>query len=145
MQQRFRRGAISIGPSKCNGCERVLHHGETYLSIDEMPSDKLKEETVFIPDVDCSECGNKLQNGDEYLFVLEGDVEKCYCPACFKKKGGEGFKKKNLGVALTFIKSGEQSRQLRFCVDCCDKRKAGMERKEKGERLFTFFPTRTGK
>ena len=145
MQQRFRRGAISIGPTKCNGCERTMHHGETYLSIDEKPSDKLKEETVFIPEVECSECGTKLDNGDEYLFVLDGDSEKCYCPACFKKKGGESFKKKNLGVALKFHKTSEQSADLRFCIDCCDKRKAGMERKEKGEKLFTFFATKSGK
>lgn len=145
MQQRFRRGAISIGPGKCNGCERIMHHGETYLSIDEKPSDKLKEETIFIDDVECSECGNKLENGEEYLFVLDGDAEKCYCHSCYKKKGGENFKKKNLGVALKYKKSREESYDLRFCADCCDKRKAGMERKEKGEKLFTFFPTRTGK
>jgi hypothetical protein len=145
MQQRFRRGAISIGPGKCNGCERTMHHGETYLSIDEKPSDKLKEETIFIDDVECSECGNKLENNEDYLFVLDGDSEKCYCHTCYKKKGGENFKKKNLGVSLKYKKSREESADLRFCIDCCDKRKAGMERKEKGEKLFTFFPTRTGK
>ena len=68
MQQRFRRGAISIGPGKCSGCDRIMHHGETYLSIDEKPSDKLKEETVFIDDIECSECGNRLENGDELLL-----------------------------------------------------------------------------
>jgi len=122
-----------------------MHHGETYLSIDEKPSDKLKEETVFIDDIECSECGNRLENGDEYLFILESDAEKCYCPACFKKKGGETFKKKNLGVTIKYKKSREVSEDLSFCVECCEKRKAGMERKEKGEKLFTFFPTRTAK
>lgn len=145
MQQRFRRGAISIGTGKCSGCERIMHHGDTYLSIDEKPSDKLKEETVFIDDIDCSECGNKLENGNLYLFVLDGDAEKCYCPACLKKKGGETFRKKNLGVLIKYKKTREESEDLRFCVECCEKRKAGMERKEKGEKLFTFFPTRTGK
>ncbi|MBN1376264.1 MAG: hypothetical protein JXA01_08925 [Dehalococcoidia bacterium] len=145
MQQRFRRGAITIGQGKCSGCERIMHHGETYLSIDEKLSDKMREETVFIADIACSECEKKLENGDKYLFVLDGDAEKCYCPACLKKKGGDIFRKKNLGVMITFNKTSEESEALHFCVDCCEKRKAGMERKEKGEKLFTFFPTRTGK
>jgi hypothetical protein len=145
MQQRFRRGAISIGPGKCDGCERILHHGETYLSIDEKPSDKLKEETIFIDDIECSECGNPLANGEEYLFVLDSDSEKCYCHSCHKKKGGDAFKKKNTGVLLKYKKTREESSDLRFCLECCEKRKACMEKKEKGEKLFTFFPTRTGK
>ena len=145
MQQRFRRGAISIGMSKCDGCERRMLHGETYLAIDEKSSDKFKEETVFIDDIDCSECGNKLENGEEYLFVLNSDDERCYCASCYKKKGGEVFKNKNLGVKVKFKKSREESPELRFCIDCCEKRKAGMEKKEKSEKLFTFFPTRTGK
>jgi hypothetical protein len=145
MQQRYRRGAISIGTGKCNACERVLHHGDVYLAIDEKPSDKFKEETVFIADIECSECGNKLENGEAYLIVLDGDTEKIYCASDFKKKGGESFKKKNLGVAIKFNKTSEESEELHFCSDCCEKRKAGMERKEKGEKVFTFFPTKTGK
>jgi hypothetical protein len=145
MQQRFRRGAISIGPSKCSSCGRTMQHGEVYLSMEEKPSDKLKEETVFIDDVECSECGNKLKHGEEYLLILEGDAEKCYCHSCYKKKGGETFKKKNLGIQVVFDKSTQESEILRFCEDCCDKRKAGMERKEKGEKIFTFFPTKSGK
>ena len=143
--QRFRRGAISIGPGKCNGCERVLQHGDIYLAIDEKPSDKYKEETVYADDVECTECGNKLENGEGYLFVLDGDGEKILCAADLKKKGGESFRKKNLGVAIKYKKSREVSRDLHFCSDCCEKRKAGMEKKEKGEKIFTFFPTRTGK
>ena len=87
MSGRFRRGVISIGPGKCSGCERVIHHGEVYLALDEKPSDKVKEEVVFAGDIDCSECGSKLENGDNYLLVLDEDAEKCYCPACYKKKG----------------------------------------------------------
>ncbi|GEM_PF-463474 len=145
MQQRFRRGSISIGPAMCNGCDRVMQDGEVYLSVDEKPSDKFKEEAVFIDDIDCSECGNKLKNGDEYLFVIDGDSEKCYCPACFKKKGGENFRKKNSGAVVRFIKSSETSANLRFCADCCEKRKAGLEKKEKGEKIFTFFPSKISK
>jgi hypothetical protein len=145
MQERYRRGAISIGQGKCDGCERVLQHGDVYLAIDEKPSDKFKEEMVFIDDIECSECGNKLVNGEDYLFILDGDGEKVYCPACSKKKGGESFRKKNLGISLTFKKSREESTDLHFCSDCCEKRKAGMERKEKSEKIFTFFPTKTGK
>jgi hypothetical protein len=145
MEQRFRRGAISIGPGLCDSCGRTIKDGEVYLCLDEKPSDKVKEETVFIDDTECSECGNKMENGQEYLLVLEGDGEKCYCPSCYKKKGGETFKKKNLGVLITFKKSQEVSRDLLFCGDCCDKRKAGMERKEKGEKIFTFFPSKIGK
>ena len=145
MQQRFRRGAISIGTLTCRGCDRTMQDGEVYLSIDEKPSDKFKEETIFIDDIDCSECGNKLENGEEYLLVLDGESEKCYCPVCFKKKGGDSFRKKNSGAVIKFDKSRERSENLRFCNECCDKRKAGTERKEKGEKIFTFFPSKTGK
>jgi hypothetical protein len=113
-----------------------------YLALDEKPSDKLKEEVVFAADIDCSECGNKLENGDNYLLVLDGEGEKCYCPACYKKKGGDTFKKKNNGVPLKFKKTSEESEQLYFCRNCCEKRKAGMEKKEKGEQVFTFFPVK---
>jgi len=142
MSGRFRRGSISIGPGKCSGCDRVIHHGEVYLALDEKPSDKLKEEVVFADDIDCSECGSKLENGDNYLLVLEEDSEKCYCPACYKKKGGDAFKKKHNGVPLKFKKTSEESGKLYFCRDCCEKRKAGMDKKEKGEKLFTFFPAK---
>jgi hypothetical protein len=145
MSGRFRRGSISIGPGKCSGCERVIHHGEVYLALDEKPSDKLKEEVVFAEDIDCSECGKKLENGDNYLLVLDEDAEKCYCPACYKKKGGDSFKKKNYGVPLKFKKTSEESEKLYFCRDCCEKRKAGMDKKEKGEKLFTFFPVKAVK
>jgi NAD-dependent dihydropyrimidine dehydrogenase PreA subunit len=143
--QRYRRGAITIGPGQCDACERVLQHGDVYLAIDEKPSDKLKEETVFIDDIECTECGNKLVNGEQYLFVLDPDGEKIYCAGDYKKKGGETFRKKNLGVLIKFIKSRDESSTLHFCSECCEKRKAGMERKEKGDKIFTFFPTRTGK
>ena len=142
MSGRFRRGAISIGPGKCSGCDRVIHNGEVYLALDEKPSDKLKEEVVFAEDIDCSECGSKLENGDNYLLVLDGDGEKCYCPDCYKKKGGDTFKKKNTGVSLKFKKTSEESEQLYFCRACCEKRKAGVEKKEKGEQVFTFFPVK---
>ncbi|MCX5997462.1 MAG: hypothetical protein NTV42_07670 [Chloroflexi bacterium] len=142
MSGRFRRGAISVGPGKCSGCDRIIHHGEVYLALDEKPSDKLKEEVVFAEDIDCSECGSKLENGDNYLLVLDGDGEKCYCPACYKKKGGDIFKKKNNGVPLKFKKTSEESDQLYFCRNCCEKRKSGMEKKEKGEQVFTFFPVK---
>ena len=142
MSGRFRRGSISIGPGKCSGCDRVIHHGEVYLVLDEKPSDKLKEEVVFAGDIDCSECSSKLENGDNYLLVLEEDAEKCYCPACYKKKGGDAFKKKNTGVSLKYKKTSEESGKLSFCRDCCEKRRAGMDKKEKGEKLFTFFPAK---
>ena len=140
MQQRFRRGVISIGPGTCNGCGRAIQNGEVFLSVDEKPSDKFKEETIFIDDMACDECGNKLENGETYLFVLDGGSEKVYCAADFKKKGGEAFKKKNLGALIEFKKTSEESQELHFCSDCCEKRKAGMEKKEKNERIFTFFP-----
>ena len=143
--QRYRRGAITIGRATCNGCGRVLQHGDVYLSLDEKPSDKYKEETIFAEDMECSECGNKLENGENYLFMLDGDAEKIFCAADFKKKGGESYKKKNLGVALKYKRTSEESGELRFCTECCEKRKAGMERKEKNEKIFTFFPSRTGK
>ena len=92
MQQRFRRGAISIGTLICNGCDRVMQDGEVYLSIDEKPSDKFKEETIFIDDIDCSECGNKLENGEEYYRYWTAIVRNV--PVCFKKKGGDSFTKR---------------------------------------------------
>ena len=143
MQERFRRGAISIGPAKCNGCDRGIHHGEIYLVIDEKPSDKLKEEIVYIDDLDCSDCGNRIEGGDHYLFVIDPDAEKCYCPACYKKKGGEAFRKKNFGSVIEYKKSAQKCKELRFCKDCCEKRKAGMDKKEKGDKVFTFFPSKT--
>jgi hypothetical protein len=142
MSARFRRGVISIGPAKCSGCERVIHHGEVYLALDEKPSDKVKEEVVFAADVDCTECGSKLAAGDNYLLVLDEDSEKCYCPACYKKKGGDSFKKKNSGVLVNYKRTSEESGKLYFCRDCCEKRKAGTDKKEKGEKLFTFFPVK---
>jgi hypothetical protein len=145
MQQRFRRGASSIGPAKCDGCDRTMQHGEVYLAIDEKPSDKYKEETVFIDEVDCSECGNKIEEGEHYMLTIEGDSEKAYCHSCLKKKGGETFRKKNSGAMIDFVKSKAISKDLRFCQECCEKRKAGMEKKEKGEKIFSFFVSKTGK
>ena len=143
MQQRSRRGAISIGPAKCEGCGVTIHHGEVYLVIDEKPSDKLKEEVVYIDDLDCSDCGNRIEGGDEYLFIVDGDTEKCYCPACYKKKGGEAFRKKNNGCVIEYKKSAQKCAELRFCKVCCEKRKARMDKKEKGDKVFTFFPSKT--
>lgn len=145
MQQRFRRGVISIGPTKCDGCGGMMQHGEIYLAIDEKQSDKLKEETIFLDEVDCTECGNKIENGDEYLLILEGDSEKCYCPACYKKKGSESFREKSCGALIIFNKSRQISENLHFCSECCRKRKTVMEKKEKGDKIFTFFPSRTGR
>lgn len=145
MQQRFRRGTISIGQAKCDGCNRLMQHGEMHLVIDEKPSEKFKEETVYMDEVDCTECGKKLANEEHYAIVLEGDSEKCLCHTCLKKKGGEAFVKKNLGVVLTFEKTKERSRILRYCAECCEKRKAGIEKKEKGDKIFTFFPAKTGR
>ncbi len=155
MSGRFRRGSISIGPGKCSGCDRVIHHGEVYLVLDEKPSDKLKEEVVFAGDIDCSECGKKLENGDNYLLLLDEDAERCFCPACYKKKedeeedaskkkkkGHETFRKKNLGVQIKYKKTSEESGKLYFCRACCEKRRAGSDKKEKGEKFFTFFPTK---
>jgi len=143
MQQRFRRGAISIGPARCDGCDSIIHHGDVYLAIDEKPSDKLKEEVIYLDELDCSDCGKSIENDDEYLLVIDGEDEKCYCPACYKKKGGETFRKKNCGWAIIFRKSAQESRELRFCRSCCEKRKAGVEKKEKGDKVFTFFPSKT--
>jgi len=120
-------------------------HGEVYLAIDEKPSDKYKEETVFIEEVDCSECGNKIEDGEHYMLTIEGDSEKVYCHSCLKKKGGETFRKKNSGAMIDFSKSKAVSKDLRFCQECSEKRKAGMEKKEKGEKIFTFFVSKTGK
>lgn len=145
MQQRFRRGSSSIGPGKCNGCDRVIEHGEVYLSIDEKPSDKYKEEVIYVDDIDCMECGNKLEDGEIYMLAIDGDSEKIYCQACLKKKGGETYRKKNCGAMIEFAKSRSISADLRFCQDCCDKRKAGAEKKEKGEKFFTFFVSKTAK
>ncbi len=145
MQQRFRRGTISIGQAKCDGCNRLMQHGEMHLVIDEKPSEKFKEETVYMDEVDCTECGKKLANEEHYAIVLDGDSEKCLCHTCLKKKGGEAFVKKNLGVVLTFEKTKERSRILRYCAECCEKRKAGIEKKEKGDKIFTFFPAKTGR
>lgn len=145
MQQRFRRGAISIGPARCDGCDRIMTHGEVYLAIDEKPSDKYREETIYIDDIECSECGNKIHDGEHYMITIEGDSEKVYCAGCLKKKGGENYRKKNSGAMVVFEKSRASSKDLRFCRECCEKRKAGVEKKEKGEKLFTFFVTRTGK
>jgi hypothetical protein len=145
MQQRFRRGASSIGPARCDGCDRTMLHGEVYLAIDEKPSDKYKEETVFIDEVDCGECSNKIEDGEHYMISIEGDSEKVYCHSCLKKKGGESYRKKNSGAMVEFVKSRAISKDLRFCQECCEKRKAGMEKKEKGEKVFTFFVSKTGK
>ena len=145
MQGRFRRGASSIGTAKCDGCERTIMHGEVYLAIDEKPSDKYKEETVYIDDIECSECGNRIEKEEQYMLSIEGEAEKVYCHNCLKKKGGETFRKKNQGALLKFEKSKSESRTLHFCRDCCEKCKAGMEKKEKGEQFFTVFTTRTGK
>jgi hypothetical protein len=145
MQQRFRRGASSIGPAKCDGCDRTMLHGEVYLSIDEKPSDKYKEETVFIEEIDCSECSGKIEDGEFYMLTIDGEGEKVYCHSCLKKKGGETYRKKNSGAMINFVKSRQISANLRFCQECCEKRKAGMEKKEKGEKLFSFFVSRTGK
>ena len=122
-----------------------MMHGEVYLAIDEKPSDKYKEETVFIDDIDCSECNGKITDGEQYMITIEGDTEKVYCHSCLKKKGGETYRKKNSGAMITYEKSRAKSKDLRFCRECCEKRKAGTEKKEKGEKLFTFFVTRTGK
>lgn len=145
MQQRFRRGAISIGPVKCDGCDRIIQHGEMQLAMDERPSEKIKEETVYLDEIDCSECAKKLGPGERYAIILEGDGEKCLCHSCLKKKGGEAYARKNSGVVLTFEKTRERSRILRFCAECCEKRKSAMERKEKGDKVFTFFPSKTNK
>ena len=151
MSGRIRRGSISIGTVKCSGCDRVIHHGEVYLILDEKPSDKLKEEVVFAEDVDCTECGKKLENGDDYLLVLDEDAEKCFCPACLKKeeeeskkkkKGSEAFREKNCGAKIEYKRTSEESGKLYFCRECCEKRKAGTDKKEKGEKYFTFFPTK---
>jgi len=143
MQPRFRRGAISIGPARCDGCDSIIHHGDVYLAIDEKPSDKLKEEVIYLDELDCSDCGKSIENDDEYLLVIDGEDEKCYCPVCYKKKGGETFRKKNCGCAIVFRISAQESRELRFCRSCCEKRKAGVEKKEKGDKVFTFFPSKT--
>lgn len=145
MQYRFRRGVNSVGQVKCDGCDRIIEHGEVYLAIDEKPSDKYREESVFIDEIDCYECGSRIQDGDIYMLVIDADSEKCYCPACLKKKGGESFRKKNSGAMVKFVKSREKSNILRFCRDCCEKRKAGVEKKEKGEKNFTIFVSRSGK
>ena len=144
MQGRFRRGASLVGTVKCDGCGRTIMHGEAYLTIDEKPSDRINEETVYINDIECSECGNKLEDNEQYLLTIEGETEKVYCHNCLKKKGGDVFRTKKLGALLKFEKSRAESRTLHFCQGCCEKCKAGMEKKEKGEKLFTVFITRAG-
>ena len=143
MQLRFRRGIISIGQIKCDACNKLVHPGETYLSIDEKPSEKLKEETVFLDEVKCDGCNRPLKDGEQYLFIIEGEEEKCYCSACLKKRGGEQFTAKNLGVIMTYEQTRERSNVLHYCQECCEKCKAGMEKKEKSEKIYTFFPSRT--
>ncbi|MCX6005483.1 MAG: hypothetical protein NT082_07425 [Chloroflexi bacterium] len=145
MQQRFRRGVIAVDQIKCDACEMVIQPGEMYLTIDEKLSDRIKEEMVFSDKVNCDECGKPLEDGDRYLFTLDADAEKCYCSACFKKKGGDPYAKKNSGKVLTFEKTGERSQTLRFCQECCEKRKAGMEKKEKGDMVFTLFTTKSAR
>jgi hypothetical protein len=145
MTERFRRGSISIGAGECSGCGEAVKHGDVYLVLDEKPSDKVKDEVVFTADIDCSECGSSLENGDHYLLVLDGETEKIYCPACYKKKGGESFRKKNSGAHIAFKKTREESETLYFCMECCVKRKAGAEKKEKGEKVFSFFPSKGSK
>jgi len=148
---RFRRGVLSVGQVKCEGCEKIMQHGEIYLSVDEKPNNKprdgsvFKEETVYIDEIHCSECDHELDKDEKYLFVLEADTEKVFCSACYKKKGGDSFRKKNLGAERQFNKSKDPSIPLRFCTVCCEKRKAGAEKKEKGEISFTFFPSKTGR
>jgi len=148
---RFRRGALSIGQVKCEGCEKVIQHGEVYLSVDEKPNNKprdesvFKEETVYIDEIHCSECEHELRHDEIYLFVLDGDIDKVFCAACYKKKGGDTYKKKNLGAERLFNKTKEPTTPFRFCTGCCEKRKAGAEKKEKGEKSFTFFPSKTGR
>ena len=145
MQLRFRRGIISIGQVKCDGCNKVVQPGEMYLAIDEKPSDKFKEETVFLDDIKCDECNKPLKDGGHYLFTIEGVGEKCYCSACFKKKGGDQFAAKNLGIVITYEKTRERSNVFHYCQECCEKRKAGMGKKEKSEKIYTFFPSKTVK
>lgn len=145
MQQRFRRGAISVGQIKCEGCDLVILPGDMYLSIDEKPSDKFKEEIGFIEEINCDECGKQIEDQVEYLFMLDGEGEKCYCSTCLKKKGGDAYTRKHSGKILKFEKNEERSKVLRFCQACCEKRKAGMEKKEKGERIYTFFTQKTGR
>lgn len=145
MQGRFRRGVSSVGTEKCDGCDRMMMYGEVYLAIDEKPSDKYKEETIYFDEIECSDCGSIIGEGEQYLLTIESDGERVYCHNCLKKKGGETFRKKNAGALLKFEKSRSESKVLRFCRDCCEKRRVGMERKEKGEKYFTFFASRTGK
>ena len=147
---RFRRGVLSIGQVKCDACDRTMQHGETYLAVDEKPHNKplgsvFKEETVYSVKIGCSECSRDLKDGETYLLVLDADSEKVYCAACYKKKGGESFRKKQTGAERTFVKSAEPSDPFRFCTTCAEKRKAGLEKKEKGEKVFTFFPSKTGR
>ncbi|MDD5399127.1 MAG: hypothetical protein PHU70_08615, partial [Dehalococcoidia bacterium] len=113
MQERFRRGAISIGPARCNGCDSTIHHGDVYLAIDEKPSDKLKEEVIYIDELDCSDCDKGIKSGENYLFIIDGDSEKCYCSACYKKRGGETFRNKNCGCVIEYKKSAQESKELR--------------------------------
>ena len=145
MQQRFRRGALSIGQSRCDGCERTMEHGEIYLAVDEKPSDKFKEEIIFLDEINCDECGDQLKDGEQYLVILDGDAEKCFCQGCLKKKGGEAFARKNAGKIFKYEKTKERSNILHFCVECCEKRRVGMEKKEKGEKIFTFFSAKTAR
>ncbi|MDD5311973.1 MAG: hypothetical protein PHO26_02920 [Dehalococcoidia bacterium] len=145
MQQRFRRGVIAVDRINCDGCEIFIQPGQMYLSIDEKPSDRIKEEAVFADNVNCDECGKPLEDGDRFLFILDSDAEKCYCSSCLKKKGGEAYARKNLGKTLIYEKTGERSQTLRFCQECCEKRKAGMVKKEKGDKIFTLFTTKVAR
>ena len=145
MQLRFRRGIISISQVKCDVCNKIVAPGEMYLAIDEKPSEKLKEETVFLDEIACDECERPLKDGEQYLFIINGDNEKCYCEVCFKKKGGQEFAAKNLGLLRTYKKTREYSNVFRFCQECCNKRKAGVGKKEKNEKEYTFFPPKAAK
>jgi hypothetical protein len=147
---RFRRGVLSIGQVRCDACDKGMQHGAVYLAVDEKPHNKplgsvFKEETVYIETIHCNDCKHVLKDGEIYLFVLDGDSEKVFCAACYKKKGGESFRKKQLGAERTFVKKAEPSEPFHFCTACAEKRKAGVEKKEKGEKVFTFFPSKTGR
>lgn len=147
MSERFRRGSNSIGPGQCSGCGKALQHGDIYLAIDEKPSDKVKDEIIYDEDIKCSKCTNSLKSGDEYLLVLDELHEKIYCPSCLKgedeqlkkKKSKDTFREKTCGAEVKYKKSSEESQLLTFCQECSEKCGAGHWRKEKGEKVFSFF------
>jgi len=74
----MRRGCISLGGVKCDGCQRIIPYGERYLAIDEKDS----------------------------VEVEEGATSR-YCVECSLKKGYAHYKEEKGEQVLTFFPEPE--------------------------------------